>query len=149
LLDDLKYIHDRDAQDALGVAEKQWQQLQHTYEVDLSGFNDIRNIVLAGMGGSALPAVIVRSWPGTLVPFEIVRDYELPGYVNQHTLVISSSYSGNTEETLEALRAAESRGAQIAVLRPVENWRTSLGRKTILHSPSLGVSSQECARFIS
>jgi glucose/mannose-6-phosphate isomerase len=116
LLDDLKYIHDRDAQDALGVAEKQWQQLQHTYEVDLSGFNDIRNIVLAGMGGSALPAVIVRSWPGTLVPFEIVRDYELPGYVNQHTLVISSSYSGNTEETLEALRAAESRGAQIAVI---------------------------------
>lgn len=116
LLDDLKYIHDRDAQDALGVAEKQWQQLQHTFEVDLSGLKDIQNVVLAGMGGSALPAVFLRAWPGTSVPFEIVRDYELPAYVNQHTLVISSSYSGNTEETLTALHEAESRGAQVVVI---------------------------------
>lgn len=116
LLDDLKYIHDRDANDALGVAEKQWQQLQHTYDVDLSRFHDIQNVILAGMGGSALPAVFVRSWPGTQVPFEIIRDYELPAYVGEHTLVISSSYSGNTEETLAALHEAESKGAQIAVI---------------------------------
>lgn len=116
MLDDLKYIHDRDADDALGIAEKQWQQLTHKYDVDLSGFEDIDNIVLAGMGGSALPAVFLRSWPGTLVPFEIVRDYELPAYVNSKTLFISSSYSGNTEETLAALASAEERGAQIAVV---------------------------------
>jgi glucose/mannose-6-phosphate isomerase len=116
LLDDLKYIHERDAQDALGVAEKQWQQLQHDYEVATSGFKEVQNVVLAGMGGSSLPAVFLRSWPGVLVPFEIVRDYELPAYVNEHTLVISSSYSGNTEETLTALQAAESRNAQIAVI---------------------------------
>lgn len=116
MLDDLKYIHDRDAQDALGIAEKQWQQLTHTYNVDLSGFKDVDNVVLAGMGGSALPAVFIRSWPGTLVPFEIVRDYELPAYVNEKTLFISSSYSGNTEETLAALASAEERGAQIIVV---------------------------------
>jgi glucose-6-phosphate isomerase len=73
MLDDLKLIHQRDAQDALGVAEKQWQQLAHDYAVTLQGFQDITNIVLAGMGGSALPGVFLRSWPGTKVPFEIVQ----------------------------------------------------------------------------
>jgi glucose/mannose-6-phosphate isomerase len=116
MLDDLKMIHDRDADDALGVAEKQWQQLQQQYEVDLSRYHDVSNVVLAGMGGSALPAVFVRSWPGTNVPFEIVRDYDVPAYVGPNTLFISSSYSGNTEETLSALAAAEARGAQIVVI---------------------------------
>ncbi len=116
MLDDLKLIHERDSDDALGVAEKQWQQLLHTYDVKLEGVKDIKNVVLAGMGGSALPAVYLRSWPGTKVPFEIVRDYELPIYVDQNTLFISSSYSGNTEETLTALTEAENRGAQIVVI---------------------------------
>lgn len=116
MLDDLKMIHDRDAQDALGVAEKQWQQLSHRYEVDLIRFGDIANIVVAGMGGSAFPVSFLKSWPGTSVPLEVVRDYELPGYVNERTLVVSSSYSGNTEETLSAIRDAESKGAQIAVI---------------------------------
>ncbi len=116
MLDDLKMIHDRDKADALGVAAKQWQQLQHVFNVEVPAFSDIRNVVLAGMGGSAFPGVFVRSWPGTTVPFEVVRDYELPLYVDEHTLFISSSYSGNTEETLSALREAEQRGAQIVVL---------------------------------
>jgi glucose/mannose-6-phosphate isomerase len=116
MLDDLKMIHERDAQDALGVAEKQWEQLGHDFGVKLEGFKDIANVVLAGMGGSALPGVFLRSWPGTLVPFEIVRDYELPTYVGAETLFISSSYSGNTEETLAAIKAAEAAKARIVVL---------------------------------
>lgn len=116
MLDELKLIHERDPQDALGVAEKQWQQLLHSYEVQLPTPGGIANVVLAGMGGSALPAVFLRSWPGTNVPFEIVRDYELPVYVDKQTLFISSSYSGNTEETLAALAEAERRGAQIVVI---------------------------------
>jgi len=116
MLDDLKLIHKRDAQDALGVAEKQWQQLAHDYNVKLPELTGITNIVLAGMGGSSLPGVFLRSWPGTRVPFEIVRDYNVPDYVNEHTLFISSSYSGNTEETLTALHEAESRQARIVVL---------------------------------
>lgn len=116
MLDDLKYIHQRDGQDALGVAEKQWQQLQQKYEVDLSAIKDVSNVVLAGMGGSALPGVFLQSWPGLSVPFEIVRNYNLPKYVGPNTLFISSSYSGNTEETLSALAEAESRQAQIVVI---------------------------------
>jgi glucose/mannose-6-phosphate isomerase len=116
MLDDLKMIHQRDPQDALGVAEKQWQQLSHNYEVVLPEFKGIRNVVLAGMGGSALPAVFLQSWPGLNLPFEIVRGYALPEYVDEHTLFISSSYSGNTEETLSALAEAESKRASIVVV---------------------------------
>lgn len=116
MLDDLKYIHQRDGQDALGVAEKQWQQLQQKYEVDVSAIKDVQNIVLAGMGGSAWPALYPQSWPGVKAPLEIVRNYQLPSYVGSNTLFISSSYSGNTEETLSALQDAEKKNAQIVVV---------------------------------
>jgi glucose/mannose-6-phosphate isomerase len=116
MLDDLKLIHERDAQDALGVAEKQWQQLAHEYQVELPKFDSIQNVVLAGMGGSAWPALYLRSWPGLTVPLEVVNNYDLPAYVDEHTLFISSSYSGNTEETLAALTAAEERQAHIVVM---------------------------------
>jgi glucose/mannose-6-phosphate isomerase len=115
MLDDLKYIHQRDAQDALGVAEKQWQQLQHKYDVEIKATEPINNIVLGGMGGSAWPALYMKSLAGLKVPFEVVGDYSLPAYVGSNTLFIASSYSGNTEETLSALSEAEERGAQIMV----------------------------------
>lgn len=116
MLDDLKMIHNRDKDDALGVVGKQWQQLSYDFEVDATSFGDISNIVVGGMGGSAWPALYLTSWPGTTVPLEIVKNYDLPAYVGPKTLFISSSYSGNTEETLAALEAAESRSAQIAVI---------------------------------
>src|SRR4051812_1981943 len=110
MLDDLKYIHQIDTEDALGVAGKQWGQLQHEFGVTKVTDGQIDNIVLAGMGGSAWPGLFVQAWPGVSVPFEIVRNYELPAYVGKNTLFISSSYSGNTEETLAALAEAEKRG---------------------------------------
>lgn len=119
MLDDLKMIHARDAQDALGVAQKQWQQLKTVYDVNLpDDFTDvnIENVVLGGMGGSALAAEIATVWPGTKKPFEIVKGYDLPEYVGSKTLFIASSYSGNTEETLSALNEAESRGAKVVVI---------------------------------
>lgn len=117
MLDDLKYIHEKDAQDALGVIEKQWQQLSYKYEVSLEKLtaDKIENIVWAGMGGSAIPAQVSLSWPTHQLPFEICRNYNLPPYVSASTLVIVSSHSGNTEETLSALDEAEMAGAQIIV----------------------------------
>ncbi len=118
MLDDLKYIHQRDGQDALGIAEKQWQQLQHSYEPKAESLklDDIANIVYAAMGGSALAAALSMSWPGHKVPFEICRQYHIPAYVSDKTLFIASSYSGNTEETLAALAEAEAKNAKIVVI---------------------------------
>lgn len=117
MLDDLKLIHERDPQDAMGVAEKQWQQLEHVYDLgDWHPQTDILNIVHSGMGGSALWALLSTSWPGWKLPFEVVRGYDVPAYVGPQTLFIASSYSGNTEETLSALAQAEAKGAQIVII---------------------------------
>ncbi|HEX5395060.1 MAG TPA: bifunctional phosphoglucose/phosphomannose isomerase [Candidatus Saccharimonadales bacterium] len=118
MLDDLKFIHHRDGQDALGIAEKQYQQLLHSF--DTANFHlpttSYQNVVFAGMGGSALAALVAKVWPGCKVPYEVCRQYVAPGYVSAGTLFIAGSYSGNTEETLAALADAEAKGAQIAVI---------------------------------
>lgn len=116
MLDDLKMIHDRDKEDALGIVEKQAAQLKHRFEfadIDRTG---ITNVVYAGMGGSALAALIANIWPGLHLPFEVVRSYDIPQYVSDKTLFISASYSGNTEEALSALSQAEPLGAKIVVI---------------------------------
>ena len=115
MLDDLKYIHQRDGQDALGIAEKQAAQLEYEFEVPaIEG--RFENVVYAGMGGSALAALISQSWPGYKIPFEICRQYHIPAYVSERTLFIAASYSGNTEETVSALAEAEAKGAKIVVI---------------------------------
>jgi glucose/mannose-6-phosphate isomerase len=117
MLDDLKLIHEKDAQDALGIAEKQWQQLEYNFEVDSTlPTGEIANVVVAGMGGSALAALLLTSWPGINLPFQICRDYDLPRYAGPNTLVIASSYSGNTEETVSCLNQAMELKAKIVVL---------------------------------
>jgi glucose/mannose-6-phosphate isomerase len=115
LLDDLKYIHTKDKYDALGVIEKQWQQLLQAYEIP-SIDRSFDNIVHAGMGGSALWAIVATSWPVFTLPFEITKDYDIPPYVSEKTLFIAASVSGNTEETLASLKLAEEKGAFIVVI---------------------------------
>ena len=115
MLDDLKYIHQRDGQDALGIAERQASQLEQKFEVPkLEG--PFENVVYAGMGGSSLAALLAHSWPGLSVPFEVCRQYHIPAYTSAKTLFIAASYSGNTEETLSALTEAEERETKIIVI---------------------------------
>lgn len=79
---------------------------------------EIRNVVLIGMGGSAFGGELTRNFiqESCPVPFDIVRDYTVPGYVSEHTLLIVSSYSGNTEETLSALNSALPKNPKVAVI---------------------------------
>lgn len=116
MLDDLAYIHERDVEDALGTVEKQAQQLAETFSLDTAQFSPVKNVVYTGMGGSALSALMAQSWPELRVPFVVVRNYDLPGWMDASTLVVCCSYSGNTEEALEALSQAEQKGAQIVVI---------------------------------
>jgi glucose/mannose-6-phosphate isomerase len=75
----------------------------------------IRQIVLCGLGGSAIGGDLLRSYlAGELkVPFLINRHYVLPRFVGPETLVIISSYSGDTEETNAAHREALKRHARL------------------------------------
>jgi glucose/mannose-6-phosphate isomerase len=116
MLDDLKYIHQKDQSDGLGIARRQASQLTYKFNLTKTEFGDVQNIVFAGMGGSALPALLATTWPELSRPFQIVREYSLPNYVNSTTLTIISSCSGNTEETLSCLAEAEAKGSKIAVI---------------------------------
>lgn len=77
--------------------------------------NDIRNILVTGLGGSGIGGTIISQIceKELTVPLNVSKDYFIPGYVNEHSLVIVSSYSGNTEETNEALQAALNQKAKI------------------------------------
>jgi len=73
------------------------------------------NVVIAGMGGSAIGGDLLRSIfePHLEMPVAVSRDYHLPGYVGRETLVVTASYSGNTEETLASYDAARKVGAAL------------------------------------
>lgn len=118
MLDHADYIARFDKEDMLGVVAAQHLQLAHQYTVTgLDSFGAISNIVVVGMGGSALAGEFVKNWLGDRLPlpFEIVRGYALPAYIGEDTLLIVSSYSGNTEEALEGLKQGEAKGAQIVI----------------------------------
>ncbi len=75
----------------------------------------IRNVVVSGLGGSGIGGALVSSVVNDelKVPMLTNNDYFIPGFVNKHTLFIISSYSGNTEETLNAMDLALKAKAQI------------------------------------
>jgi glucose/mannose-6-phosphate isomerase len=75
----------------------------------------IKNIVVAGLGGSAIGGDLVRSYLAEKlnIPFFICRNYNLPHFVDSSSLVFVSSYSGNTEETLSVFEDALKRSAKI------------------------------------
>ncbi len=76
---------------------------------------EYRNIVVSGMGGSAIGGDILRVYAAnkTPIPVLVVRDYNIPAFVDQNTLFLAVSYSGNTEETLSAYSQAREKGASI------------------------------------
>ena len=67
-----------------------------------------KNIVIAGMGGSAMGGEILQDWlrDELPIPIDVCKDYTLPAYANKDTLFFANSYSGNTEETLSAFLEA-------------------------------------------
>lgn len=81
----------------------------------LSPKQNIQNIVITGLGGSGIGGTIISELVSDSchIPVTTNNNYFLPQFVNQNTLVIISSYSGNTEETLEAMQQALSKKAQL------------------------------------
>lgn len=93
-----------------------WHQTENITFPD--SYSSVKNVVISGMGGSALGSLIIkRLFKDELtLPFEVYSHYHLPGYVNSDSLVLLSSYSGDTEETLAAAEQAIKVGAKIAVI---------------------------------
>lgn len=122
-LDDLDRFKKLDTLDMLGEIDRLPDQLGNAYEQgmkhDLPDWKGIRQVLIAGMGGSAIGADLLASYcaPLALIPVSVHRDYGLPMYARStETLVICSSHSGNTEETLDAFETALKSKCQIIVV---------------------------------
>lgn len=76
----------------------------------------INNVLICGLGGSGIGATIIAQIiaPTCLYPILVNKDYKIPAFVNENTLVVICSYSGNTEESIEMLVLAEQQKAQVA-----------------------------------
>lgn len=120
-LDDLDRMRAIDVDDMLSHIDALPDQLDNAWEAAPAlplpeSHQAPRLIVLCGMGGSAiggdLAAAVVA--PTSPAPFVVLRGYDLPAFVaGPETLVIASSHSGNTEETLSAVEIARERGTRL------------------------------------
>ena len=80
---------------------------------DVKISDPVDKIIILGMGGSALPGEVLKSYLEIKMPIFISRGYDVPPFVDSKTLAFAISYSGNTEETIEAFKAARRKNAKI------------------------------------
>ena len=121
---DLKALHQQhDPGDMLGKVTAFPEQMARAWEIGgefASGLaaGDYRHVIVCGMGGSAIGGDMIRSFFGSRLraPLVSCRDYVAPGYVGEGSLVIISSYSGNTGETLSAFDAIRGTGATVVAV---------------------------------
>lgn len=117
ILDNQNVVDQRDPDGAYKVIADEWQQITVDFQIEQpTDIKPVDTVVVAGMGGSALAADVARDWLDFPVPYEVVKGYTLPSYVNERTLVIANSFSGNTEETMAALEQARQQGAQVVAI---------------------------------
>lgn len=122
-LDDLSYFKALDQQDMLAHIDGLPDQLQSAWDssqghpLEFAGQgNSLRQVLIAGMGGSAIGADLVAAAVMDRCPVPVIvhRDYGLPAFARgPETLVICSSHSGNTEETLDSFEAAVQNGCRV------------------------------------
>lgn len=119
-LDDVEAIRSADRSDMLGAIASMHEQVRAGFALGMEASalpegDGVTAIVFCGMGGSAIAGDVLRTLARDrlTVPVEVYRGPGLPVYCRPHTLVVCSSYSGNTAETLSAYGEALERGCRI------------------------------------
>jgi glucose/mannose-6-phosphate isomerase len=118
VLDDIGKIRKVDKSNMLAFcvdAAEHYRKAARTAEKISLQYANPANIVVAGMGGSAIGGELLKDWvrDKVQVPVEVNRDYVLPAYANEKSLVVVVSYSGETEETLSTFLDAVKRKCMI------------------------------------
>ena len=123
VIESVERIRAADPEDMLGRIKELPKQIQDAWQVTRAAqlppaYGDVRNITVIGMGGSAIGGDLAAALLADelKVPMSVHRDYGLPAFIGRDSLVIASSYSGNTEETLSAFEEARKRGAKVLAL---------------------------------
>ena len=120
ILDQKNKIFANDPENMLSCIEEFPEQVKDCWSkinklIIPAGYINTKNIIVLGMGGSAIGGDLTRSLVNmnAKVSIHICRDYDLPQFANSQTLVIASSFSGNTEETVSAFNQAIERGCKL------------------------------------
>jgi glucose/mannose-6-phosphate isomerase len=118
VLDNVEKINSVDKSGMLNFsvnASKHYHKAAQIAEKIKVDYTNPDNIVVAGLGGSAIGGDLLKDWAKTqlAVPIEVSREYKLPAYANKKTLVFITSYSGDTEETLGSFLDALKRKCMI------------------------------------
>jgi glucose/mannose-6-phosphate isomerase len=123
VIESVERIRAADPDDMLGRIKDLPKQIRDAWAIASKAtippaYSDVRSITVAGMGGSAIGGDLAAALIADelKVPMSVHRDYGLPAYVGRDSLVIVSSYSGNTEETLSSFDEARKRGAKIVAI---------------------------------
>jgi glucose/mannose-6-phosphate isomerase len=118
-LDDFTKFKEIDTQNMLAEINGLPDQLSRAYQLGLTqklpAWDGIRNVLITGMGGSAIGADLLSAYVADScpVPLYVLRDYSLPAWAQgSQTLVVGSSHSGDTEETLSSFEEALQRGCR-------------------------------------
>jgi glucose/mannose-6-phosphate isomerase len=115
-------VKEYDPQNQFDVLINSYTQIEHAWEnkIDLSSIEGkkFNKIIVSGLGGSAIGGDLIREFLSAelSLPYFVNRNYNLPLFADKETLVIISSYSGNTEETISVLNQAVERGCVIVCL---------------------------------
>jgi len=110
-----------DPENLYSVIKDSWQQAEAGWTASFSlkiNASEISNIIITGLGGSAISGDLLKNFLGDELtkPLFINRSYTLPQFADKRTLVIVSTYSGNTEETVSALMSAIEKKSRIILL---------------------------------
>ncbi|MBS3097603.1 bifunctional phosphoglucose/phosphomannose isomerase [Candidatus Woesearchaeota archaeon] len=108
-----------DKSNYLGVLENFPKQCREALALPKGGVisGEITSIVVCGMGGSAIGGDLLKTYlSSTNIPVFVNRDYSIPNFVDNYTLVFVVSYSGNTEETISAYKEAVEKKANVVAI---------------------------------
>ena len=116
------YVKKYDPQNQFDVLINTYQQIEfawkNSFAIEGIKSSEISSIIISGLGGSAISADLVKNYLGAEIEIPIIvnRNYNLPKFVSKNALFIASSYSGNTEETISALKQAIEIGCKIVCI---------------------------------
>jgi glucose/mannose-6-phosphate isomerase len=136
-----------DSKNVLGSVELFAKQCRMAWEAGSENKNngEVKNILVCGMGGSALGAYILQSLNIFSVPISMSHDYTIPEWVSGGTLVLAMSYSGGTEETLSATQKAIEAGAEVVVIT-VGGELKNIAEKNNLEIHTIDKSANPCGQ---
>ena len=115
-------LKELDSKDMYSVLCDSYKQIEYISNLGKLGYTDdyssVNSIVIVGMGGSAIAGDFVKNlfFSFSTLPVQVIRNYNIPVHINSNTLVVVSSYSGNTEETISAMKQALQLKAKVIVI---------------------------------